>query len=91
MKQSYHFYNNISSVFTGTYKKLDNPQRSKVHILKKNGYSTLNVDLNKELNQPKKLSRFVKIITQFFSLKEALYTNGTKVCTDEFLFDRNFN
>ena len=89
MKQSYHFYNNISSVFAGTYKKLD-PQRSKAFIFKKNGYSTLNVDLNKELNQSKKLSSLVKIITQFFSLKEALYTNGTKVCTDEFIFDNKF-
>lgn len=90
MKQSYHFYNNISSMFAGTYKKLDNSHFSKVHIFKKNGYSTLNIDLNKELNQSNKLSSFVKIMTQFFSLKEAIYTNGTKVCTDEFLFDNKF-
>ncbi len=36
MKKSYNFYNNnIASVFSRTYKKLDNPQRSMVHLFKK--------------------------------------------------------
>lgn len=89
MKQSYHFHNNISSVFTGRYNKLDYP-RSKGCFFKKYHYSTLNIDLSKELSQTKKLASFIKIVTQIFSLKKKLYTNGTKVCTDEFIFDNKF-
>lgn len=89
MKQRYHLHNNISSVFTGAYNKLDYP-RSKCYFFKKNHFSTLNIDLIKELNQTKKLASFIKIVTQFFSLKNPLYTNGTKVCTDEFIFDNKF-
>lgn len=88
MKKNYHFdAKNISSPFTGTYKKLDDNKHLNVQDIKTEDCYNLDFDLNKKSSkQTDKLDSFIKIITQFFSLKKNLYTNGNKVCTDEFKF-----
>lgn len=92
MKKSYNFdTTNISSSFTGTYTKLDNPKGSKVHDFRAEYCcSTLDSDLSKKNRHQEKFNCFIKMITQFFSLKESGYSNGSKICTDKFLFDYKF-
>ncbi|MEN9917376.1 MAG: hypothetical protein RLY40_1315 [Pseudomonadota bacterium] len=88
MKKSYYLDNtNISSTFTGTYKKLDsfNPVTIQESEAKKVN-NTLDSDLTKKYSEIKKVRHFLKRFTQFFSIKDPSYNNGSKICNDEFNF-----
>lgn len=91
MKKKYYFDNtNVFSVLNGTYRKSVNIQHFTTYDLKEkkinNGF-----DLSQKSVKTKKLNGLIRTISKFFSIKEKFYTNGSKICNSEFIFDNKFN